>query len=204
MATKQSDEMLAALKKAAAILRDHGIPFAVGGGIAVWALGGAATEHDVDVVIKEEDVDAALEALSSAGMATARPPEGWLVKAWEDDVLIDLVFRPEGFVVDDELLSRCEERNIQAVPMRVLGPDEILVSKLLSLSEHYLPYEPLLEHSRSLREQVDWSEVRRRTDASPFARAFFTMVELLGIVEPEPEPDPEPEAATAGAGAGDR
>ena len=35
-----------------------------------------------------------------------------------------------------------------------------------------------------LREQIEWREVRARTEASPFARAFFTLVEGLGIVEP--------------------
>jgi hypothetical protein len=34
-----------------------------------------------------------------------------------------------------------------------------------------------------VREQVDWSDVRRRTEDSPYARAFFTLVEELGIVE---------------------
>jgi len=34
-----------------------------------------------------------------------------------------------------------------------------------------------------LREQIDWDEVRVRTEASPFARAFFTLVEELGVVE---------------------
>ena len=183
MPAQQSDEMLAALKKAAAVLRDHGIPFAVGGGIAVWARGGPATEHDVDIVIRPADVDAALAALEEEGMRTERPPEGWLVKAWEGDVLIDIVFEPAGFVVDDEVLARCDQHNVQAVPMLLLPTEDVLVSKLLSLTEHYLAYEPLLEHARSLREQVDWDQVRRRTEMSPFARAFFTLVEELGIVD---------------------
>ena len=42
----------------------------------------------------------------------------------------------------------------------------------------------LLEWTRALREQIDWNEVRARSEASPFARAFFTLVEGLGIVEP--------------------
>jgi hypothetical protein len=32
-----------------------------------------------------------------------------------------------------------------------------------------------------LREQIDWDELRRRTEHSPFAKAFFTLVEELGI-----------------------
>jgi len=44
----------------------------------------------------------------------------------------------------------------------------------------------VLELARSLREQIDWDAVRARTAESPFAKAFFTLVEELGIVEPEP------------------
>ena len=117
------------------------------------------------MVIKPSDVDAALEP---AGMRAERPPEDWLVKAWDGDVLIDLVFEPAGFEVDDAVFARCEERNVQAVPMLLLPTEDIMVSKLLALTEHYLAYEPLLEHARALREQVDWDDVRRRTDGSPF------------------------------------
>ena len=44
--------------------------------------------------------------------------------------------------------------------------------------------ELVLELARALREQIDWDNVRKRTEASPFARAFFTLIEGLGIVEP--------------------
>ena len=40
----------------------------------------------------------------------------------------------------------------------------------------------MLEIARALREQIDWDEVRERTASSPFAKAFFTLIEELGIV----------------------
>jgi hypothetical protein len=36
-----------------------------------------------------------------------------------------------------------------------------------------------------LREQIDWQDVRKRTALSPYARAFFALVEALGVVEPQ-------------------
>jgi hypothetical protein len=32
-----------------------------------------------------------------------------------------------------------------------------------------------------VREQIDWDDVRKRTDGSPFAKAFFTLVDELGV-----------------------
>lgn len=182
MPSDDVDAMLAALKKAAAALRDTDIPFALAGGFATWARGGPASDHDVDLVILPEDAERALDALTRAGMRAEDPPEEWLVKAWDGDVLVDLIFEPTGLPITREVLDRAEELEVQAMRMPVLPLEDVLVTKLNALSEHALEYEGLLETSRALREQVDWGEVRQRTQGSPFARAFFTMADGLGIV----------------------
>ena len=71
--------------------------------------------------------------------------------------------------------------------MRVMALEDVLVTKLMALSEHSLRYESLLPIARALRERVDWDDVRARTTESPFARAFFVMLEGLGIL-PEAKP----------------
>jgi predicted nucleotidyltransferase len=179
--TTEFDELLETLKRAAAGLRDAGVPFALGGGIAIWARGGPETEHDLDFFVKPEDAERALQALADAGCETERPPESWLYKAWCDDVLVDLIFEPSGLIVDDELLGRAEELEVKAVRMPVLRPEDVLVTKLLALREHELDYESLLEIARTVREQIDWEEVRRRTEHSPYAKAFFTLVDELDV-----------------------
>lgn len=62
-------------------------------------------------------------------------------------------------------------------------PEDVLVTKLLALGEHELDYERHIEFARALRERVDWQAIRERTEDSPYARAFFTLIEELGIVE---------------------
>jgi hypothetical protein len=197
VAATQSDEILDVLKRVAQILREADIEFALGGGLSAWVHGGPPTENDVDVLIRECDVDAALAALDAAGLRTARPPEGWLVKAWDDGVLVDLMFEPSGVVVDDEFLARCELHNVAAVRMLVMPVEDLLVGKLLALTEHHLDYAPILEHARALREQIDWSAVERRTEHSPFARAFLFMLTELGIRD-EGDPGREREPVAVG------
>jgi hypothetical protein len=51
------------------------------------------------------------------------------------------------------------------------------------MREHELDYESVVQMARPVREQVNWDEVRRRTDGSPYAAAFFTLGEELGILE---------------------
>ena len=176
--------MLPSLKKAAAALRDADIPFAVGGGFAAWARGGSASDHDVDLMIAESDADRALEVLSAAGMRTGRPPEGWLVKAWDGDVLVDLIYGPSGVSGSEELLKRADVIRVEAMRLPVITVDDLLVTKLWALGEHTLDYEGVLRTARELREQIDWDDVRERTSDSPFARAFFYLAQELGVVEP--------------------
>ena len=174
--------MVPTLKKAAAALRDAGIPYLVAGGVASWVRGGPSTDHDLDFLIKPVDADRALDTLADAGLRPEKPPEEWLFKAWDGDVLVDLIFRPAGLDVDDELIERGEEREVEAMTMRVLSAEDLLVSKLMAMTEHSINYRSCLEIARALREQIDWEDVRARTDASPFGRAFFVIAKGLGIV----------------------
>ncbi|HEY6695028.1 MAG TPA: nucleotidyltransferase [Solirubrobacteraceae bacterium] len=171
-----------ALKRAAAALRDAGIPFLLGGSLASWARGGPQTRHDLDLILKPEDAERALETLQQAGMRPERPPEDWLFKAWDGDTLIDLIYCPKGLPVDDDLIARGEELSVLGMDIRVMALEDVMATKLLALTEHSLRYDGLLQIARALREQIDWPAVRARTADSPFARAFFVLAEGLGIV----------------------
>jgi len=175
------DELLETLKLAAAALRDRGVPFALGGGIAIWARGGPETEHDLDFFVKPTDAEEVLQTLVGAGFRPEKPPEGWLYKAWRGNVMVDVIFSPTGVEVDDEFLARAEELEVQAVRMPVMRPEDVLVTKLLAMREHEVDYDSALEVARSVREQIDWDEVRRRTESSPYAKAFFTLLGELGV-----------------------
>ena len=174
--------MVPTLKKAAAALRDAGIPYLVAGGVASWVRGGPSTDHDLDFLIKPVDADRALDTLADVGLRPEKPPEEWLFKAWDGDVLVDLIFCPAGLDVDDELIERGEEREVEAMTMRVLSAEDLLVSKLMAMTEHSINYRSCLKIARALREQIDFGDVRRRTEGSPFGRAFFVIAEGLEIV----------------------
>jgi predicted nucleotidyltransferase len=169
-------------RKAGAALRDAGVPFALGGGLAAWARGGPKTEHDIDFMVKPEDAERALQALVDEGFRAERPLEDWLLKAYDGDLLVDLIFNPASGPVDDELLGRAEQLEVQAVEMPVAALEDVMVTKLLALTEQEPDFGGCLEIARSLREQIDWDRVRDRTADAPFAAAFFTLVEELGVV----------------------
>ncbi len=171
------------LKRTVAALDEAGVPFLIGGSLASWARGGPDTTHDLDVIVKPEDANRAQEALVAAGMRAEDPPESWLLKVWDGDVLIDLIFEPAGMTIDDELIERAELANAAAMDFRVMAVEDVLYTKLNALNEHYLDFSSLLQIARSVREQVDWERLRERTAGSPYATAFFCLLDELGIVD---------------------
>jgi hypothetical protein len=188
-------DLEATLKKAASALRGADVPFLLGGSLASWARGGPETRHDLDLMIKREDVERAVAALTEVGMRAEDPPEEWLVKAWDGDVLVDLIFSPKGLPIDDEVIARGDVMAVLSMEMRVMAIEDVLITKLMAIDEHHIRYEGLLPIARALREQVDWAHVRRATASSPFGRAFFVLLEGLEILSPA---DDAPEAGARG------
>jgi hypothetical protein len=199
-----------ALKRAAAALNQADIPFLLGGSLASWARGGPETRHDLDLMIKPDDVERAVAALTEAGMRAEDPPEEWLVKAWDGDVLVDLIFAPKGLPIDDDVIARGEDMPVLSMQMRVMSLEDVMISTLMAITEHHLRYEGPLATARALREQIDWARVRAATASSPFARAFFVLLEGLEIIPQERDapvagvrPEPRVRVVTStGSGSG--
>jgi hypothetical protein len=180
------DELIEAMKAAAGILQQAEIPFVLGGGLSVWARGGPKSEHDVDLLLRPQDAEQALAAFEAVGWTTERPPEGWLYKAWHaNGALVDLIFNPASGPLTDEVIERAPIAEVMAVRISVSTLEDVMTAKLMAITEQEPDYSAVLEWARALREQIDWNTVRQRTEASPFAKAFFTLVESLGIVDSE-------------------
>ena len=198
-------ELEQTLKKAAGALRDSGVPYLLAGSYASWARGGPTRRNDLDFVVKPADLGAALEALRGAGLEEVEHPEEWLRKARDDNgVMVDVIHSPAGLEIDDAVLERGDDVEVAGMTFRVMALEDVLTTKLFAFKEHYLDYESILEMARTLREQVDWDELRRRTADYPYAKPFFVLAEELGVIErangarPAPEDIREAQASKRG------
>jgi hypothetical protein len=170
------------LKRVASVLKQAGIPFALGGSFAVYAHGGHSSDHDVDFLIREQDKERALEELAAVGFEVEQPPEDWLVKVFDDGRMVDLIYRPIESPVTDETLADTVVRPVEAIAMPVLSATQLMVHKLMSYTQHYCDFATGLPVARSLREQIDWERVRRETAKSPYAEAFLVLLDRLEVV----------------------
>ena len=183
MASEGVNGLLIAMKRAAAVLRDHHVDFALAGGQAIYAHGGPESGHDVDFVLRQDEADHAVALLSQAGFQAERPPEGWLYKVRDHDgALVDLIFAPNNSADEvPEILERAERMEIYAITIKVMSVTDVLASKLRAMKEHEVDYDDVLAIARACREQIDWEMLRTLVGDSPYASAFFTLVEELGV-----------------------
>jgi hypothetical protein len=191
--TSDESPLRTALKHSVSALKADGIPFALGGGYALWVHGGPEPSHDVDLVVAETDVEMAANSVEAAGLRVERPPEDWLFKAYLDDdspeameepALVDVLHRLAGIPVTKELLDTSEEYEVLGIRIPVLPPTPIMIAKLQSFSEHYCDFEQPLLVARAVREQLHWAEIRKASQDHPFAEAFLFLLERLGIIAP--------------------
>jgi hypothetical protein len=183
MATPEDEQpLIGTLKKVAYHLKEAGIPFCLAGSFAVYARGGEEVEHDIDFLIRKEDADRVLTTLAEVGFRAEVPPEGWLVKVWDEDRLVDLIFAPVQRPVTDEILADSDIIPVNSNHMPVLSATELMIHKVLTWSAHYCDFARGLPLARSLREQIDWARVYRETAHSPYAHAFLVLIDRLGVI----------------------
>ena len=183
-------QIVESLRRAVAGLREADVRYCLSGSVASWARGGPETVNDVDLIVDPPDMDKAVKALEDCGMRSEVPPEGWLVKLWDGEVLIDLIHTVTGYETVEEILQRAEVMRVASQDVPVAQMEDVLTPKLLAFDEHYLDYTGALRAARALREQIDWGVLREKTCDSPYARGFFCLLEALEIIPGEGDDGP--------------
>lgn len=170
-------------KEAAEKLDANEIQFLLCGGIAVRLYGRLRDTGDVDFLIREEDVDRALEILSEAGFDIKRTDPRWLFQAFKEDSKVDLIFEAMGAV---RLTPEVEAHGIIAelggYRYRTVSPEDLLIMKAHSMSEERP--QDLFDALSIIREsngQLDWHYFIER--ARPRVRR---MLGLLFVAQSEP------------------
>jgi hypothetical protein len=176
------------LRKVAALLRDHDVSYTLSGSVANWTRGGPETVNDLDLVVPRDELDRAVALLEAEGMRSEVPPEGWLVKLWDGEVLIDLIHTVTGFDDVHQMIDRSEVMRVASLDVPVARVEDVLTPKLLSFDEHYLDYTGTLRVARALREQIDWDLLGERIGESPYARGFIGLCRELGVAPPASAP----------------
>jgi len=162
------------LDETVSALDQSGVSYVLMGGIAVTALGCHRFTHDIDVFVKREDAETALNALAAKGFRTEKTDLSWLFKGFKNNVMVDVIFKSAGTVqLEKEMLERSRVVEFHSCKIRVLGPEDLFVIKALVLNEHALNFdEKCLRHLSDLlclirTCELDWDYILRRARQGP-------------------------------------
>jgi hypothetical protein len=143
-------------------LSEAGVPFLVGGGWALYSyLGRWRTTKDIDVFVRPADLERALVALARAGFQVEVTDAAWLGKARKDGALIDVIFCSYNglFPVDDEWHDHGREAVVLGVPVRLVGPEEMIVSKSFVAARDRFDGADVTWLIRALGDSLDWGRI---------------------------------------------
>jgi hypothetical protein len=115
------------------LLNRHRIPYAIAGAFALHQHTGIwRVTKDLDVFLTAESLSRALSVLSKKGFKCEITDAVWLAKVRKGRFFIDLITGMSNavFVVDDTWISRARPALVLGVKTRILGTEELLVSKL--------------------------------------------------------------------------
>jgi len=166
----------AAYATALAALRAARVPHVVGGGMAIQHYGRRRSTKDLDLFIRPQDVEAALNALTAAGFTAMDTDAHWLRKAVRGDAHIDLVVYSMGSIpLTDDEIERSLSVDLDGVPMRIFRPEDLLVRKIYLVRDEGPDWHDAFSILESAGATLDWSMVERE-ELDPRPLAGFLLV----------------------------
>lgn len=160
--TEMGEKFNRTLFSALDALEERSIPYALIGGIAASGLGRPRSTHDIDVFVRPEDAEAALEALARKGFETERTDPRWLFKGWMETMMVDIIFKSSGDIYfDDEMYQRAKLIPYHGRNIRAVSPEDLVIIKAAVHSEvgphHWHDALAILSHAT-----LDWSYLLKR------------------------------------------
>jgi predicted nucleotidyltransferase len=156
------DRLLRVLDDAVAAFRAADVTFLLMGGLATSVLGRGRRVTDVDLFVRDRDVDRALAALRDAGFETLVVSPNWLAKGFKDDVLVDVISRStHDITLTDEILDRAVDVDVHGRRLPCVPPEDLIVMKAIATDEDTSRY---WHDALSLlgRAGLDWDYLVRR------------------------------------------
>jgi predicted nucleotidyltransferase len=143
------------------------IPYALIGGIAASGLGRPRSTHDIDVFVRPEDAEAALEALEKNGFDPERTDPRWLFKGWKEDQMVDIIFKSSGDIYfDNEMQERAKMIHYHGRDIPAVSPEDLTIIKAAVHEEvgphHWHDALAILSHAT-----LDWDYLLKRARRAP-------------------------------------
>ncbi len=144
------------------LFNEESIPYAVSGAFALQKHTGIwRNTKDLDLFLAPENVPAAMQALQQKGFETEVRDPVWLAKAHRSDFFVDLITGMSNAVitVNKSWIDRSTPTEVVGVPTRVLGPEELICSKLFVTFRERFDGADIVHVIHGTRGTLDWQRI---------------------------------------------
>jgi hypothetical protein len=148
-------------------LSDSGVPVLVAGAYAFFEYTGIFRDtKDLDVFLRERDVDDAFRVLEGAGFRTELLDPGWIGKAYRGEWFVDLIFSSGNGVatVDDLWFQHARPARVMGVDVLLAPPEEMIWSKAFVLERERYDGADVNHLLRAVGGELDWGRLLFRFD----------------------------------------
>jgi Icc-related predicted phosphoesterase len=168
------------------ILREEGIPYLVGGGVALGRVTPVRRRlHDLDLLLRPRDVEAALRILSRRGYATETTAPHWLAKVFDArGRFVDLIFDSGNAEcrVDEAWFENGVRDEVFGQPVLLCPVEELIWTKAFVMERERYDGADVAHLLHAHAERIDWKRLLRRF--GPHWRVLLSHLVLFGFVYP--------------------
>ena len=144
---------------------EEGVPFLVGGALALAAYCGIhRSTKDLDLFVLEEDVVRVLDALTRAGFRCELPYPHWLGKAFDGDRFVDVIFSSGNGIaaVDAEWFAHAGRTTLRGHTVAVCPAEETLWMKAYVMERERYDGADVAHLLHACAGELDWERLLRR------------------------------------------
>jgi hypothetical protein len=166
-------------------LRENGVPFLVGGALALAAYCGIRRNtKDLDLFVCQPDAPRTLDVLARVGFRTDATFPHWLSKAYAEDHFVDVIFNSGNgeAPVDAEWFENAVPADAFGVPVAVCPAEETIWSKAFVMERERFDGADVIHLLFACASTLDWHRLLRRF--GPHSRVLFAHLVLFGYVFP--------------------
>ncbi len=151
-----------------AALKADGVPYLVGGAVALAAYCGIRRNtKDLDIFVREREVPHALDVLEATGFHTEATFPHWLSKAHAEEHFIDVIFSSgNGEVpVDEEWFEHAAKARVLGVSVDLCPVEETIWSKAFVMERERFDGADVMHLILARGADLDWERLLRRFGA---------------------------------------
>jgi hypothetical protein len=148
-------------------LSNAGVPHLVAGAYAFFEYTGIFRDtKDLDIFLRERDLEDAFRVLESAGFRTELLDPTWIGKGYRGEWFVDLIFSSGNgvAVVDDLWFEHARPGRVMGVDVLLAPPEEIIWSKGYVLERERYDGADVNHLLRACGDSLDWERLLQRFD----------------------------------------